>query len=174
LNLENKFIVGHIGRFELQKNHEFLLDIFYEVYKRNKESILLLIGAGSLQDCIKQKVNKLALTDNVRFLGLLSNVSDFYQVMDCFVFPSLYEGLPLVIVEAQACGLPCFISDFLSYEATIVNSSKIPLDYGAKNWANCIIESTKHYIRADQTAKIREVGFDIKEIAYKMQKAYSK
>jgi glycosyltransferase EpsF len=169
---EGKFAVGHIGRFELQKNHTFLIDIFYEIRKRDKNAVLLLLGIGSLQDSIREKVKNLGISQSVQFLGSLSNISDYYQAMDCFLLPSLHEGLPVVAVEAQACALPCFISDAIADETSIVNTTKIPLKACAKEWADIIFDKMKNFNRTDQTEKIRQAGFDIKTVAQKMQKMY--
>ena len=111
MGLEGKFVIGHVGRFERQKNHEFLIEVFAEVHKKNENSVLLLIGDGSLKDPIRQKVIVLNLEEYVFFLGQRDDVADLLQTMDVFVLPSLYEGFPVSIVEAQANGLVCIASD---------------------------------------------------------------
>lgn len=122
LQIENKFVLGHVGRFVQQKNHDFLIDIFSEVYKENKNTVLLLIGDGPLEEKIKEKVNKLNLKDSVYFLGIKENVNEIMQAMDVFVFPSLYEGLGIVLVEAQCSGLPCVVSEEVPKEALILDN----------------------------------------------------
>lgn len=122
LGIENKFVLGHVGRFVEQKNHDFLIDIFYEVHKELENSILLLIGDGPLEEKIKNKVKKLKLEENVYFLGVKNNVNDYMQVMDVFVFPSLYEGLGIVVIEAQCSGLQCVCSKEIPIEANISKS----------------------------------------------------
>ena len=109
LNIEDKFVIGHVGRFVEQKNHTFLIDIFYEVQKERPNSILLLVGDGPLYNMIYQKVERLGILDKVIFAGVYNDVSKFYNAMDMFVFPSLYEGLGMVLVEAQINGLPCLV-----------------------------------------------------------------
>ena len=102
---EDTIVIGHIGRFVAQKNHTFLIDIFNQFHKKEKNSILLLAGQGPLQEEIKNKVRELGLDDSVRFLGQRNDANELYQVFDVFLLPSLYEGLPVVGVEAQASGL---------------------------------------------------------------------
>ncbi len=111
LNINNStFVIGHIGRFVAQKNHNFIIDIFYEYHKKNNDSLLMLIGKGPLLNEIKNKVINLGLENNVIFLGQSNRVNELYQAMDLFLFPSLYEGLGMVAVEAQISGLPCVVS----------------------------------------------------------------
>ena len=107
---DDTLVVGHIGRFVAQKNHTFLIDIFSELHKKEKNSILLLIGQGPLIGEIKQKVETLGISDSVKFLGQRDDVNELYNAMDLFLFPSLYEGLGMVLIEAQANGLPCIAS----------------------------------------------------------------
>lgn len=107
-NLEDKFVIGHVGRIEKEKNHEFLIDIFKEIKQKNNNARLLLVGEGSLENKIKQKVKDDSLENDVIFIGNSHKVSDYYQAMDVFVFPSLAEGLGIVLIEAQSNGLKCF------------------------------------------------------------------
>lgn len=163
LKLENSFIVGHIGRFQEQKNHSFLLDIFKSVHSRIPSAILLLIGDGKLKDQIKSKVNQLGLNHNVVFLGIRSDVPDLLQIMDIFLFPSFFEGLPGVILEAQAAGLPCIISDSITYEAKITDLVEyLPLSKDANYWAKKVISFKKGYQRRNTYNEILQAGYDIK------------
>lgn len=126
---ENDFVVGHVGRFYPQKNHDFLIDVFAELHKQKANAILLLLGDGPLQEHIYQKVVSLGLSNAVIFAGLQKDPAPFYSAMDVFAFPSLWEGLPLTLVEAQYNGLCCFVSERITKEARI--SPKIeclPLD----------------------------------------------
>lgn len=107
---DDTFVIGHIGRFVAQKNHTFLIDIFNEVHKEKENSVLLLVGQGPLENEIKEKVNRLGLSDSVKFLGQRDDVSELYQAFDLFLLPSLYEGLGMVLIEAQCAGLPCVAS----------------------------------------------------------------
>ena len=147
LNLDNKKIYGHIGRFNKQKNHNFLLDIFYEINKIEKNSVLLLIGKGECESEIKNKIRKLNLENNVKILPLQSNINEYLMAMDALIFPSFFEGMPNVIIEAQASGLQCFVSNKITHEANISKKIKyLSLDKSAKYWANIIVKSkTERY-----------------------------
>ena len=103
---EEKIVIGHIGRFNTQKNHEFLIDIFNEFHKRNSNSILVLVGKGNLEDKIKDKVKKLGLANDVLFLGVRKDIPELLCAFDIFLFPSFYEGMPNTVIEAQTTGLP--------------------------------------------------------------------
>lgn len=142
LNIENKLVIGHVGRFVEQKNHEFLIDIFNEIHKKKEASILLLIGDGPLEDKIKKKVKSLHLEDVVIFLGVKSNVNEYMQAMDIFVFPSLYEGLGIVAIEAQVSKLPVFISDAVPDEVIISNNIyKINLTDNDDVWSDKVLNN---------------------------------
>ena len=121
LSLDNKFVVGHVGGFETPKNHSFLLSIFAEILKINSNSCLLLVGDGTLEQEIKKKCFQLNISDKVVFAGLQEDVAQFLFAMDVFVFPSLWEGLPVSVVEAQASGLPCFISSTITRDVYLTN-----------------------------------------------------
>lgn len=172
LGLNGKFVIGHVGRFAPQKNHEYLIDIFYEVQRREDNSILLLIGKGELYPKIKDKVKKLGLEGKVRFMGQQSQIAALMQGMDAFVFPSIYEGLPVTMIEAQAAGLPCFISDQVPIECKKTNLvTQIPLESGAKTWAEEILKK-KAYEKEDTYEQIVKAHFDIKENARWLQEYY--
>jgi len=172
LNIEDKFVIGHIGRFVKQKNHKFLIEVFNEIFKRNKNSILLLIGDGPLKKEIEQKVNELNLSNNVIFAGIKNNVSDYYQVMDSFVFPSIFEGLGIVSIEAECSGLPCFISNVIPDDVIICNTTKISLSSSAKEWADIILEKTRTFERTNCSEFIKQAGYNIKETTKKIQEIY--
>ena len=118
---DDTLVIGHIGRFVEQKNHRFLIDIFNEIHQKNKNSILLLVGQGPLMKEIKDKVEKLNLSRCVKFLGQRNDVNQLYNAMDVFLFPSLYEGLGMVLIEAQVNGLPCLASSEVPQTAKITN-----------------------------------------------------
>ncbi|WP_302048288.1 glycosyltransferase family 1 protein [Megamonas funiformis] len=139
---KDTLVIGHVGRFMYQKNHDFLIDVFSEIHKQRSNSFLLLIGDGPLRQSIEEKVKNYGLQDNVKFLGLRKDVKDLYNVMDVFVLPSWYEGLPVVSVEAQANGLPCFVSDKVSKECNLSSSMHfISLDKNADIWSKEILNS---------------------------------
>lgn len=116
---DDDFVVGHVGRFYPQKNHEFLIDVFAELHKQKANAKLLLLGDGPLQKYIKQKIELLGLGDVVIFAGLQKDSAPFYSAMDVFAFPSLWEGLPLTLVESQYAGLPCLVSENVTKEVVI-------------------------------------------------------
>lgn len=159
LDIENKFVIGHIGRFNPQKNHKFLIDIFKEIKALKQDSVLLLVGEGYLFDEIKEKVNKLGLDDSVKFLGLRKDISELMQGMDMFLFPSLFEGLPVVLVEAQAAGLKCVTSTGVTKESDITNSLEfIDLNIEPKEWAKQIVNM--NLSKKDYSQILKEKGYD--------------
>lgn len=170
-HIENKFVIGHVGRFCYQKNHDFLIDIFEKVHEREKEVILLLIGEGELEDEIKAKVHRLGLDECVIFAGTCSNVNEMYQAMDVFVFPSRYEGLGMAAIEAQTAGLPVVCSINVPKEAKIL----------ADVFFECMLEKYVEDVldelnvkRINMAEKIKHAGFDIEEEANKLQDIYLK
>lgn len=172
LTIEDKFVVGHIGRFNTVKNHSFLIDIFREVHKENNNSVLLLVGDGELRSKMEQKVMDLGLSDNVLFTGLRTDVSELLQAMDVFVFPSLYEGLPVTLIEAQASGVNCIISDTISKEVKISNkiqfcSLKNPPEYWAKMILNNIDRSTENIYE-----EVSNAGYNVKNNARWLEDFY--
>lgn len=159
LGIENKLVIGHVGRFQVQKNHTFLIDIFNEVYKRNKETALILIGIGELEEEIKEKVDSLGISKAVKFLGLRTDIADLMQAMDIFLFPSLFEGLPVVLVEAQASGLKCITSTGVTKEANITGDVEfIDLKLSAYEWAKRI--NSIDLKRKDYRKILIEKGYD--------------
>ncbi|MFI3320241.1 MAG: glycosyltransferase family 1 protein [Rikenellaceae bacterium] len=173
LNLEGKFVVGHVGRFENQKNHTFLIDIFAEVVTRKPESVLLLVGAGSLQPMLEEKVANLGLAGKVIFLGFRSDRERIMQAMDIFVFPSLYEGLGIVLIEAQISGLPLVTSTGIPKDLEILpDITYLSLSDGANKWAEVIL-SKSDYERQDMTAKVKSAGFDITTMIDNLYRMYT-
>ena len=170
---EDTLVVGHIGRFVKQKNHEFLIDIFNEIYKRKENSVLVLVGQGPLQKKIEEKVNKLGLQDCVLFLGQRDDANELYQAMDVFVLPSLYEGLGMVLIEAQYAGLNCYCSEVVPKEAYISKLlTKITLSESSSKWAEKIIDKQNKFTRKDMTEELKDSGYDIKEEAKKLEEKY--
>ncbi|MCI9080700.1 MAG: glycosyltransferase family 1 protein [Lachnospiraceae bacterium] len=133
LEIENKFVIGHVGRFAEVKNHKFLVDIFMEITRHNRDSILLMAGDGELFEEIKYKAEMCGLKDKCMFLGIREDVPELLQAMDVFVLPSLFEGFPVYLVEAQASGLPCIISEEITEEVCLCEEVKrIPLNRKCK------------------------------------------
>lgn len=172
LGLTDEFVIGHVGRFMFQKNHEFLIDIFAEAYKQNSHMALLLVGDGPLRPAVEEKVRKMGLTNHVKFLGLRNDVQNLYHVMDLFVLPSHYEGLPVVGVEAQANGLPCLFSTKVTKEAHLTHLAQFwDLEKGASKWAKEII-SIKCERNKKAGEELRQAGFEIDKEAEKLVKFY--
>lgn len=175
LGIENQLVIGHVGRFMYQKNHEFLIDMFSEVIKSNHNIRLLLVGEGPLYKTIKKKVKDLCLEDKTIFLGLRSDVQDLYNAMDLFVLPSYYEGLPVVGVEAQANGLPILVSTNITNELKLTNVIKYKsLSDGAWSWAEYIVKflNNKNIKRSNTFNIMTESGFNIDKEAEKLEKLY--
>lgn len=159
LGLSDEIAICHIGRFDWVKNHIFLIDIYKEIEKKVPNSKLILVGQGVLMDKIKQKVNLLGLGEKVFFLGLRNDINRIVQAVDAVLLPSIYEGFPVTAIEAQAAGLPFFMSDTVSREAMIKkNSYAISLNLSAEEWAKYILEHLERY--QDNTLM---KGFDIAE-----------
>lgn len=176
LGIKNStLVIGHIGRFVAQKNHDFLIDIFNEIHKQNADSILLLAGQGPLVDNIKNKVKELRLEDNVKFLGQRKDANELYQAFDVFLLPSLYEGLPVVGVEAQAVGLLCYLSDDMTKETKVLDTTKfMSLNDNANEWASNILRDINKYKRIDTSKEMTAKNFNIKEEAKKLEEYYLK
>ena len=161
LDLQDQLVIGHIGRFNHQKNHLFLLEIFKQVSLLEANAVLLLIGDGDLRASIEKKAKELDIHEKVHFLGIREDISDILQGMDVFVFPSHYEGLPVTLIETQASGLKIFASENITNEVSITDDIRfISLDQSAKYWAEKIFESTP-YNRKDNYDLIKNNGYDI-------------
>lgn len=173
LGLENEFTIGHVGRFNQPKNHPFLLDIFAALLRKEPNAVLLLVGGGEGMSKMQEKAQELGIAKHVRFLGVRSDVADLMQAMDVFVFPSLYEGLPVTMVEAQAAGLPCIISDKVPPECILTEGlvDIMLLSASPEAWAAKILKK-KNLPRIDRRSEIAAHGFDITTEAVKLQKFY--
>lgn len=169
---DTDLIIGHIGRFMKQKNHDFLIDIFNELHKENENYKLMLVGQGPLMEEIKEKVKNIDLTDSVKFLGQRTDANRLYQAMDLFLFPSLYEGLGMVMIEAQCSGLPCVASTEVPDIAKVTNNVEfIDLKDSLGNWNNSINELIKKDRQTDLD-EIRKSGYDIEIEANKLELKY--
>lgn len=162
------FVIGHVGRFNKQKNHIFLIEMFYKYNKINNNSLLLLIGCGPLLDEIKCLTKKLKLEDNVKFLGQRHDVNELYQLMDVFTLPSLYEGLPLVGVEAQMSGCYCLFSNEITEEVKINRNIDFLKISCVEPWVNRIIEIEK----SDFDRNCKTNSYNIKKSAEKLFNIY--
>lgn len=170
---DDTLVIGHVGRFVAQKNHDYLIDIFNEIHKKNNNSVLLLAGQGPLIDEIKNKVKSLKLEKNVKFLGQRSDIDKLYQVFDVFLLPSLYEGLPVVGVEAQATGLLCELSNDMTKETKVLDTTRfISLNTSAEEWANNILDDVKKHKRIDSSKEMTDKNFNIKEEVKRLEECY--
>lgn len=166
---EDDFVVGHVGRFYPQKNHDFLINVFSEVHKQKPNAKLLLLGDGPLQEKIKQKVESLGLAEAVIFAGLQKDAAPFYSAMDVFAFPSLWEGLGIVLLEAQYNGLHCVVSDVVPKEVEVSNGiTRVNLNTSTQEWTKVLlsrVEKRNHI----ECAKSQ---FDINETYPQLQTLY--
>jgi len=172
--LDGCFVIGHVGRFNVQKNHSRLLDIFAEIVKAVPDARLALIGVGELEQPVKEKARALGFQDKTLFLGQMADVSGWYHAMDCFVLPSLFEGLPVVGIEAQAAGLPCFFSDRVTDEVLLSpEARRISLQAEDAEWAGEIMAARHSKTdRARGADVVRRAGYDIRTEAQKLQEIY--
>ena len=160
----NDIVVGHVGRFQYQKNHELLIDIYNSFHKKYSDSRLLLVGQGVEEAAIKDKVNKLKLEENVMFLGIRSDVNEIMQAMDVFVLPSRFEGLGIVLIEAQAAGLPCVTSKNVVPDIVNVtgNVEFVGLDEPVDRWVEAIEAQMNKAVDYEQSSiKVSQAGYDI-------------
>ncbi|MDV7702658.1 glycosyltransferase family 1 protein [Enterococcus casseliflavus] len=176
-NIENKLVYGHIGRFTKEKNHLFLIESFKYISQKNSNAILMLVGRGPLEEKVKSKILSYGLTNKVIFLGLQEDISSFMSGIDIFIFPSLYEGLGIVLIEAQASGLPCFVSEKIPEEAML---TKLVTSYpiqNAKEFANIseIKIDNRNYAenRKMYNKTIKDSGFDCIETSIYMENFYT-
>lgn len=161
LGVDGKFVIGHIGRFNPQKNHEFIIDIFENVVKKEENTVLLLVGTGDGEETIRTRVKNKGLEDKVIFLGSRGDVPDVLQAMNVFLFPSKYEGLGIAAVEAQAAGIPCVLSTQVPRECKLCeNVEFVSLKLSADEWAQHILRH-KDDMKKDAEEEIAKKGFDI-------------
>ena len=174
LGLTDKLVVGHIGRFNPQKNHSFIIDIFNEVCKKVPNAVLMLVGNDSEDGgkLIHKKVLNLGIEDKVLFTGVRSDVADLLQAMDVFLFPSLFEGLSVASIEAQAAGLPVLISDGVPIECKKTDLVQvISLKESEIVWGDAVLRAAS-IDRKDTYDEIMNAGFDISENAKRLQEFY--
>lgn len=173
-HLENKLVVGNVARFMAQKNHTRLLDIFAQIRAQHPESCLLLAGDGELRAELEEKTARLGLADSVIFLGAQADTSVWYQVMDVFVMPSLFEGLPVVGIEAQAAGLPCLFSDAVTDEVLLSGRAvRCSLNAPDTLWARTALDAVQAPSdRAAGAALVRQAGYDIVAETAALQQRY--
>ena len=174
LRVESKFVVGHVGRMQPEKNHDFLIDVFAEIKKKKSDAELILVGTGPLEEKVKSKVAEKGLSDCVHFLGNRKDMNRIYQAMDVFVFPSLFEGLGIVAIEAQAAGVPIVCSEGLPPETDITPIyRKLLLSDGAEKWANAALEMAQNLkAHTNMQQYVIDAGFDMDATAKYMESYY--
>lgn len=159
-------LIGHVGNFVYAKNHLFLLEIFAKVLELRPDSELLLAGDGELRPDIEQKIEELGIKEKVLLLGMRNDIPDLLQAMDVYLFPSVYEGLPVALVEAQAAGLPCVISDTIAPESKLTDHIKAAsLQLPAYKWAEYVLKMSER-VRTDSSHILKSAGYDIMETAH--------
>ena len=162
LCIADKIVIGHVGRFHFQKNHKLLIKIFKAFSDNHPDSVLVLVGTGGLMDEIKNMVENLKIDDKVFFLGNRKDVNELMQGMDLMLFPSLFEGLPVTLVEAQTAGLPCVIADTISPQTKITDLVTFEkLDAGIEDWVKDMDNALKRE-RRSRFAEMKEAGFDVR------------
>lgn len=181
LGIENKLCISNVGKMNKQKNHIFLLNVFAEIKKQRTDACLLLVGGGILEKKLKKECKSLGIENDVIFIGMVDSAVDYFNAMDVFAFPTLWEGLGLALIEAQASGLPCLASDCVPLETKVSESVEyLSLEYPAEIWAEYILKHKINVLdtddRLEQSEKnisaIRDNGFDIKQQAENLRYIY--
>lgn len=166
---ESAIVIGHIGRFTEVKNHRFLLDVFEKFLEIKQNSVLVLIGVGALISTIEKLVNEKGFADKVYFLGARSDIPELLHIMDAFVFPSIYEGLPVTLIEAQAARVPCLVSDNVTKEAKISNFFYYEsLSKAAGDWAKTLDQ----ILLSNTEPMVNLKEWDMKNIVEKLEVLY--
>lgn len=167
---EDALVVGHIGRFVEQKNHKMLLRIFKRIHMENPSAVLLLVGEGKLESKIKKMAYEMKISKALVFAGVRSDIPNLLSAMDVFVFPSLYEGMPNTVIEAQALGLPCVVADTITREANITGLVQYrSLNATIKEWAEVAVRAAKTP-RTNTREKLIQAGYDIERVTREFEK----
>lgn len=173
LDIENKFVIGNVGRLCYQKNQEFLLEVFAKFQSARPDSVLLLVGEGELKADLRQKAEKLSIADKVIFYGVTDKVEQLLWAMDVFVFPSRFEGLGIAVVEAQATGLSVVCSDNVPNEAVVTDLvQKIKLSAGMDSWTEEILHSQNYADRLEANTQVQKSGFAVGDVSRRVEKTY--
>ena len=160
MGIENKIVYGHIGRLVEPKNHMFLLEIFKGIKKANKTAILMIVGEGPYRRFIEKNIKELGLTDSVIMTGVRSDIPSLLMAMDVFLFPSIWEGLPVTVLEAQSSGLPCLVSNRVTLEVAVSEAVRyLPIDSGVTCWIKAAEEAVG--VRYNVVDKVKNAGFDV-------------
>lgn len=169
---DNVFVLGNIGRFVYQKNHEFMIEVFSAMHRMHENTVLLLVGEGELEPVIKEKVKTMNLSGSVIFYGITHDVQLPLNVMDAFIFPSHFEGLGIVAIEAQTTGLPVWCAETISEEAKICENFHYINGWKAETWANEIWKVNKLRDRRSYIVEAKNCGYDMNIVSQEMQDFY--
>ena len=174
--IEENIVIGHIGRLTEQKNTLFIIDIFNALVKKEPKAKLLVIGDGNLREAMLAKIDEYGIKNSVLYLGRREDIPQFYNAMDCFLLPSLYEGLPVVGVEAENCGLPMFFSTEIPEESSACDDLGVfmSLEKTPEEWADAILQAVKKNmpVRKGKTEEVKAAGFDSGVEANKLLEYY--
>lgn len=171
---DNMFVLGHVGRFVKVKNHAKILHVFKAYLAMNQNAKLCLVGDGELINDMKDLAVSLGIDNNVQFLGERNDVSDLMQMMDLFIMPSLFEGLPFVLVEAQTAGLPCLVSDNINKDIKITDLIHFKnINDKDSDWAKAIDNIRRSYIRTSTDQQVIDAGYSIVDSVKELEKVYS-
>lgn len=175
--VDGQFVVGQIGRFSAQKNQMLSIEIMQHLIQIIPDAVLVFLGIGDMMNAVKEKVANLGLERHVRFMGLRHDANSWYSAFDALLFPSLYEGLPLTVIEAQAAGLPIISSDHVTEEAFVNKKliTTVALDSSSRVWAQTLantFSNTYRRMNIDHTTVLQEAGYEIRDSARDMQQWY--
>lgn len=167
-------VIGHVGRFESEKNHSFMLEVFAEYVKIHPDALLVLIGIGSLMEQVRKQAQELGIGDKVMFMGERSDVNELMQAFDLFLMPSTFEGQPFVLIEAQCAGMPCLVSDVINDDICLTeNVVKLSLNVSANHWAEQMAKMLSDNHRKDESEAIERQGYSIKTTIKYLEGVYS-
>src|SRR5690554_5568869 len=168
-------VIGHVGRFVEEKNHTFMIDVLQAMVKRNPEVTMLLVGDGPLKERVRIKAEKIGVVNHIVFAGARSDISELMQAMDVFFFPSLFEGLGVAAIEAQASGLKCLVSAGIPSEARVTDNLEfMSIEMPAEVWAEKLLEYASGYDRKNTYQMIVDAGYDVKDNARWLENFYHK
>ena len=171
MNLDNSFLIGHVGRFGIEKNHKKLINIFNILKQKKENSKLILCGDGEERNSIEQQIEELDLKTDVLLLGNVDNVNEILQAIDIMVMPSLFEGFPFALLEAQTAGLRCVVSDTVSKEIDVLGWNQfLPLSLDDNLWADNILKNNSILDRYEGYRIIKEKGYDLNDCLSALEK----
>ncbi len=173
LNIENKFVIGMVGRFDFQKNHNYAISILEKVVPIKSDIVLVMLGDGQLKKTIEKRCNSCGLIEHTRFVGLVKDTVPYYSTFDAFIMPSLFEGLGIAAIEAQCAGLPVFVSDKFPTEVNVTsNVLFLPIyEKGLDLWCKMLLNNIA-YNRKNLWKRVKNAGYDIRTEARKLQNRY--